>query len=114
MAALIEDTLSVRDDFELQHDRLVREEIETFRRKANAFLAGEIDRKSTRLNSSHRWISYAVFCLKKTARSGGPAYPGIPSALEADERRPPGGLLFLKRRGPPQRLPLPHQEPLPS
>src|ERR1017187_10739925 len=24
------------------------------------------DRKSTRLNSSHRCISYAVFCLKKT------------------------------------------------
>src|SRR5438105_10061836 len=24
-----------------------------------------IDRKSTRLNSSHEWISYAVFCLKK-------------------------------------------------
>src|SRR5207247_5888172 len=27
-------------------------------------LAG-LDRKSTRLNSSHEWISYAVFCLKK-------------------------------------------------
>src|SRR5690242_21882809 len=26
---------------------------------------GEIDRKSTRLNSSHMSISYAVFCLKK-------------------------------------------------
>src|SRR2546421_3527875 len=28
-------------------------------------LCGEIDRKSTRLNSSHDQISYAVFCLKK-------------------------------------------------
>src|SRR2546429_4314717 len=27
--------------------------------------AAEIDRKSTRLNSSHGYISYAVFCLKK-------------------------------------------------
>src|SRR5438105_11525862 len=27
--------------------------------------AAERDRKSTRLNSSHEWISYAVFCLKK-------------------------------------------------
>src|SRR5256884_976421 len=27
--------------------------------------AGEQDRKSTRLNSSHGYISYAVFCLKK-------------------------------------------------
>src|SRR5437762_8357607 len=26
---------------------------------------GSADRKSTRLNSSHRCISYAVFCLKK-------------------------------------------------
>src|SRR3712207_6967881 len=28
-------------------------------------LAGDGDRKSTRLNSSHANISYAVFCLKK-------------------------------------------------
>ena len=26
---------------------------------------GALDRKSTRLNSSHQIISYAVFCLKK-------------------------------------------------
>src|SRR2546430_15429240 len=29
------------------------------------FLGRERDRKSTRLNSSHSQISYAVFCLKK-------------------------------------------------
>src|SRR2546429_7314574 len=28
--------------------------------------AARRDRKSTRLNSSHGYISYAVFCLKKT------------------------------------------------
>src|SRR5207247_8160347 len=28
-------------------------------------LLDQVDRKSTRLNSSHEWISYAVFCLKK-------------------------------------------------
>src|SRR5258708_27307942 len=28
-------------------------------------LVPELDRKSTRLNSSHQIISYAVFCLKK-------------------------------------------------
>src|SRR5207248_11295742 len=33
------------------------------RRLATAIAHG--DRKSTRLNSSHRTISYAVFCLKK-------------------------------------------------
>src|SRR3712207_7780020 len=30
--------------------------------------AGSLDRKSTRLNSSHANISYAVFCLKKKKR----------------------------------------------
>src|SRR3712207_7214551 len=30
-----------------------------------SFADGEQDRKSTRLNSSHANISYAVFCLKK-------------------------------------------------
>src|SRR2546427_7748067 len=30
---------------------------------------GTIDRKSTRLNSSHSQISYAVFCLKKKKNS---------------------------------------------
>src|SRR5437867_10552736 len=29
-----------------------------------------VDRKSTRLNSSHRTISYAVFCLKKKNKAG--------------------------------------------
>src|SRR5262245_64048600 len=32
------------------------------------FLVFELDRKSTRLNSSHLGISYAVFCLKKKKR----------------------------------------------
>src|SRR2546430_4381840 len=36
---------------------------------ANIFVTDRGDRKSTRLNSSHSQISYAVFCLqKKTAR----------------------------------------------
>src|SRR2546430_11293162 len=33
------------------------------------------DRKSTRLNSSHSQISYAVFCLKKKKRTRRPADP---------------------------------------
>src|SRR5258708_29219559 len=32
----------------------------------------DIDRKSTRLNSSHQIISYAVFCLKKKKNSTTP------------------------------------------
>src|SRR5438105_13454244 len=33
-------------------------------RKTGTDSAATPDRKSTRLNSSHEWISYAVFCLK--------------------------------------------------
>src|ERR1022692_4046389 len=33
-----------------------------------------LDRKSTRLNSSHLVISYAVFCLKKKISDTGPAF----------------------------------------
>src|SRR5688572_30855855 len=45
-------------------------EVLTFRRlvreiAAAAGVHGRPDRKSTRLNSSHSQISYAVFCLKK-------------------------------------------------
>ena len=39
--------------------------------RAQAQAAGQVgaeDRKSTRLNSSHLVISYAVFCLKKKKR----------------------------------------------
>src|SRR5258708_25144813 len=36
------------------------------------------DRKSTRLNSSHHIISYAVFCLTKKRREAGP--PNIKAA----------------------------------
>src|SRR5436189_4947511 len=35
------------------------------RHSANCSAKTRTDRKSTRLNSSHRCISYAVFCLKK-------------------------------------------------
>src|SRR5258708_31706249 len=37
------------------------------------------DRKSTRLNSSHQIISYAVFCLKKKKRLGPFLEKGAPS-----------------------------------
>src|SRR3712207_8212327 len=35
------------------------------RDRGDGGLARDLDRKSTRLNSSHANISYAVFCLKK-------------------------------------------------
>src|SRR2546422_6159269 len=38
------------------------------------------DRKSTRLNSSHGYISYAVFCLKKKNREREDGYAVLPQA----------------------------------
>src|SRR3712207_7689868 len=37
-----------------------------------AHLGVAVDRKSTRLNSSHANISYAVFCLKKKTKTTSP------------------------------------------
>src|SRR5437773_185323 len=48
------------------------------------------DRKSTRLNSSHITISYAVFCLKKKTKQARPPPPSPPTSLH-----PPPTLLFL-------------------
>src|SRR5256886_8515086 len=55
------------------------------------------DRKSTRLNSSHSQISYAVFCLKKKKRP-------LPSCRRPRPRIPPPALVR-----PPQ-----HRRPRPS
>src|SRR5690625_5823535 len=46
-----------------------KEQLEDALADKHAFIgAAESDRKSTRLNSSHVAISYAVFCLKKKLR----------------------------------------------
>src|SRR6266496_5788492 len=49
------------------------------------------DRKSTRLNSSHVEISYAVFCLKKKKPEGILQNPGVLTHLDWD--RPVGLML---------------------
>src|SRR2546430_6534629 len=40
----------------------------TLRQASSLTLSSLVDRKSTRLNSSHSQISYAVFCLKKKTK----------------------------------------------
>src|SRR2546426_2203039 len=47
---------------------------------AGAAVLGDRDRKSTRLNSSHLVISYAVFCLKKKTRTAVTAVPRLHGA----------------------------------
>src|SRR5215475_1977968 len=54
-----------------------------------------VDRKSTRLNSSHVKISYAVFCLKKKT-SIGPPQPSARRHRSAPPPRPPGPSVALR------------------
>src|SRR2546430_12646659 len=44
------------------------------------------DRKSTRLNSSHSQISYAVFCLKKKKQHTNMATPNTKSKIHGDPK----------------------------
>src|SRR5258707_2800237 len=50
---------------DVQPERRAGTQLDATERKAAPALGAERDRKSTRLNSSHANISYAVFCLKK-------------------------------------------------
>src|ERR1035438_2543361 len=96
------------------------------------------DRKSTRLNSSHLGISYAVFCLKKKTKNkiqkyrgetgtsatpiprDGPWPPRPPASTPApwmslSPCRPAASLLFffLKKPAPPKTPPFPPPPPSP-
>src|SRR5690625_6132353 len=57
--------IRLREEFNLDKPFLVQ----YFLYLANIFQGDLGDRKSTRLNSSHVAISYAVFCLKKKKKS---------------------------------------------
>src|SRR2546428_8918742 len=50
---------------------------------------GGLDRKSTRLNSSHDQISYAVFCLKKKKQTLAVAPKGADTAHRCSLRTQP-------------------------
>src|SRR3954465_6504574 len=95
-----------------------------------------LDRKSTRLNSSHTIISYAVFCLKKTepaaprrspaATTGTPSPPaaraGVPGACRGPASaaasraacvRGTRCFFFLMIRRPPRSTLFPYNDALP-
>src|SRR2546430_9911526 len=53
------------DEYSTEEEELARKEKSNEKRLENIYSTNSVDRKSTRLNSSHSQISYAVFCLKK-------------------------------------------------
>src|SRR5688572_31867484 len=70
-------TLSLHDALPISFRDLVAGLFDAARQDTVSILIGKmldrtgyLDRKSTRLNSSHSQISYAVFCLKKKTTSG--------------------------------------------
>src|SRR5256886_7121254 len=52
-------------------------------------LCHQVDRKSTRLNSSHSQISYAVFCLKKKRALRANRHPRHRPGRDTAVERPP-------------------------
>src|SRR2546422_3390224 len=53
------------DDFKSEHRLRLKNALASLRGHCDFVIIDTPDRKSTRLNSSHGYISYAVFCLKK-------------------------------------------------
>src|SRR2546429_2680681 len=58
-------TTLFRSHYSLGHVYFLRKEYASAEREFRTCVSLAPDRKSTRLNSSHGYISYAVFCLKK-------------------------------------------------
>src|ERR1039457_117837 len=83
-----------------------------------ATVSGYPDRKSTRLNSSHLVISYAVFCLKKKNHNHNHThYPPQPQLHQPNQNQPqPTRSLmpfFLMIRRPPRSTLFPYTDALP-
>src|SRR5256886_3996836 len=84
-------------------------------KRPNLGCPNEGDRKSTRLNSSHSQISYAVFCLKKknalaaeASDAHGPQSPHLAACRHCAHPRPP-----CFSTAPPSELPPTPKRPAP-
>src|SRR5204863_110989 len=60
----LEQVVSIASQLQLRRCRRAKQQYDK-RREKSVHVLVSADRKSTRLNSSHVEISYAVFCLKK-------------------------------------------------
>src|SRR2546422_5163163 len=60
---------SVVGDADNAREQAFRHAVSHVHAQGLAPFGDDVDRKSTRLNSSHGYISYAVFCLKKKKKN---------------------------------------------
>src|SRR6202521_2607531 len=81
------------------------EEIKLLARALPPDLELDLDRKSTRLNSSHLRISYAVFCLQKKEEDV-QEYPSAAERYQARDRDPRGRAFFFRDAGAQRGIPL--------
>src|SRR5258708_22906614 len=65
----LHDALPIWSKFGEHIPLIRRHDVSGFVGRKPVWLVRPLDRKSTRLNSSHQIISYAVFCLKKKNKS---------------------------------------------
>src|SRR5262245_63099080 len=71
--------------------------------RSDLFAVGVLDRKSTRLNSSHLGISYAVFCLKKKNKQARVlAVVGLGRNTFLQHTHQKASVLFIRRNMPNQ------------
>src|SRR2546427_5204179 len=86
-------TLSLHDALPIFARRLDRVDADRGRDRPRRVRRQVADRKSTRLNSSHSQISYAVFCLKKKKKGYlSPICPRQKCVLECARLRTAEGL----------------------
>src|SRR5699024_12658137 len=85
-------TLSLHDALPILFflEMLCKDSLRNVSKLKSAVCFTGIDRKSTRLNSSHVSISYAVFCLKKK-REDRPSRAAGRTSERPARRPPPGG-----------------------
>src|SRR2546422_1656451 len=89
-------TTLFRSPTETAHSLPVENDLKALNQFTDHFSArnsGWQDRKSTRLNSSHGYISYAVFCLKKKKSHrtvGQRCHPTVPLPCATRARHPLG------------------------
>src|SRR5437763_7370093 len=76
-ADLRRDDRNLERDAELGHGRVDEIAVGVGQDRQLPATAARLDRKSTRLNSSHRCNSYAVFCLKKENLTVSRASPSL-------------------------------------
>src|SRR2546430_8743357 len=80
-------TLSLHDALPISPRRSRRASWRARRSTRRTTVCRRRDRKSTRLNSSHSQISYAVFCLKKKNDSEYPSHLALFQRTLADRKR---------------------------